>query len=422
MTAQQPGYGRSHPGHDKTEAGFAHIDVNPPASIANQHLLDGDLLSPQPHGWKHLAECGWCRQRQQAAEQHTDDLDDEEFLRAARQRADSGGAAAMAAITTLTPQLHALVQDTPARDDVAVGQLWRLRWEDTIELAVVVNVDRWWVTVAPVTTELEAADEFSLLLPRTASELDTDLTVCFSLECVVPLFVFDRLIAPATRPTLDHEQGKAQLPPPDTLRDVWRAWRRSGSVPADLTYGIALDDGDLDRRELRSAIATSFSELGSSSSRVPGDPFGEVVPLTERVTGTGLGLRELAKASGLDREVFLRIKQGGRVSHQEAERLAGVLNTDVQSLLDGNPPLEDDLIVAVSRPRHRPALRLLAQGDSVEEDRTEDGQRWRMAEAIEPLAARAATAAQPATDGRTHWEIKVDTYLEQHLAQLDADQ
>jgi hypothetical protein len=83
-----------------------------------------------------------------------------------------------------------------------------------------VDIDRWWVTVAPVTTELGAADEFSLLLPRTASELDADLAVCFSLECVVPLFVFDRLIAPASRPTLDRERAKAQLPPPDTLRDV----------------------------------------------------------------------------------------------------------------------------------------------------------------------------------------------------------
>jgi hypothetical protein len=421
MTVQQPGYGRSGPGHDTTEIGFAHIDVNPPASIAKQHLLDGDLLAPRAHGWKHLAECAWCRQRQQVAERHHDDLDDEEFLRAARHRAESGGAAAMAAITSLTPQLHALVQDAPARDDVAVGQLWRLRWEDTTELAVVVDIDRWWVTVAPVTTEIGAADEFSLLLPRTASELDTDLAVCFSLECVVPLFIFDRLIAPASRPTLDHERAKAQLPPPDTLRDVWHAWRRSGSVPADLTYGIALDDGDLDRRELRSAIATSFSELSSASSCVPDDPLGEVVPLTERVTGTGLGLSELAKASGLDREVFLRIKQNGRISHQEAERLAGVLNTDVQSLLDGNPPLEDDLIVAVSRPRHRPALRLLAQGDSVEEDRTEGRQRWRMAEAIESMAARTATT-QTASDARMHWDIKVDNYLDQRLAQLDASQ
>jgi hypothetical protein len=126
MTVQQPGYGRSHPGYDTTEIGFAHIDVNPPASIANQHLLDGDLLAPQAHGCKHLAECAWCRQRQQIAERHHDDLDDEELLRAARQRAESGGAAAIAAVTSLTPQLHALVQDAPARDDVAVGQLWRL--------------------------------------------------------------------------------------------------------------------------------------------------------------------------------------------------------------------------------------------------------------------------------------------------------
>jgi len=417
MTAQRPEYGRPYAGHDATYTG--HIDVNPPVSIADPHLLDGDLLSPADHDSKHLVECGWCQQRQQAAERHHDHFSDDEFLRAARQRAESGGAAALADITRLTPQLHTLVQEVSVREDVAVGQVWRLRWDNTTELAVVLDIDQWWVTVAPVSTELAAADEFSVLLPPTASQLNADLVVGFSLECVVPLFVFDRLIAPASRPTLDQERARAQLPPPATLQDVWRAWRRSSSVPAGLAYGVALDDGDFDRRELRSVIATSFAALVGASSCVPGDPLGETTPLAERITGTGLKLSELATTSGLDREVFLRIKQGGRVSHREAERLAGLLDTDVQSLLDGNPPLVDDLIVAVSRPRHRSALRRLAQNDTADEYRTEDGQRWRMAAVIEPSAARSA-AGQTVADARTHWDIKVDNYLQQRLSAIDA--
>jgi hypothetical protein len=419
MTAQRPEYSRPYPGHDATHTG--HIDVNPPVSIADPHLLDGDLLSPTDHDWKHLAECAWCRQRQQAAERHHDDFSDDEFLRAARERAESGGAAAMADVTRLTPQLHTLVQEVFVREDVAVGQLWRLRWDNTTELAVVLDIDQWWVTVAPATTELAAADEFSALLPPTASQLNTDLAICFSLECVVPLFVFDRLIAPASRPTLDHQRAQAQLPPPDTLRDVWRAWRRSSSVPPALAYGVALDDGDFDRRELRSVIAASFSALVGASSCVPGDPLGETTPLAERITGTGLKLSELTTTTGLDRELFLRIKQGGRVSHREAECLAGLLDTDVQSVLNGNPPLADDLIVAVSRPRHRSALRRLAQNDTADEYRTEDGQRWHMAAVIEPSAARAA-AGQTVTDARTHWDIKVDNYLQQRLSAIDKPQ
>ena len=40
-----------------------------------------------------------------------------------------------------------------------VGQMWRLLWQEVTELAVVVDVDRWWVTVAPVTTDVSAADK-----------------------------------------------------------------------------------------------------------------------------------------------------------------------------------------------------------------------------------------------------------------------
>lgn len=335
----------------------------------------------------------------------------------ARQRVESGGAAALADVTRLTPQLHVLVQEVPVREDVAVGQIWRLRWDDTTELAVVLDVDQWWVTVAPVSTELAAADEYSLLVPATASQLNTGLAICVSLECVVPLFVFDRLITPASRPTLDQEAAKAKLPPPDTLRDVWRAWRRSSSVPAGLVHGVALDEGDFDRRELRSVIAASFSILVGASSCVPGDPLGEPTPLTERIIQANLKLSDLTIQSGLDREVFVRIKQGGRVSRWEAERLAGMLGIDVQSVLDGNPPLADDLIVAVSRPCHRSVLRRLAQHDTAEEESTENGQRWCMAAAIEPLAAR-STTSHTVIDTRTHWDIKVDNYLRQRLSAL----
>ena len=155
MTAQAPGYGRPYLGHHPTYTGD--IDVHPPVSVAGPHLLDGDLLSPAEDDSKHLAECGWCQQRQKAAERHHDDFSDDEFLSAARQRAESGGTAALADVTRLTPQLHTLVQEVPVREDVAVGQIWRLRWDNTTELAVVLDIDQWWVTVAPVSTELAAA-------------------------------------------------------------------------------------------------------------------------------------------------------------------------------------------------------------------------------------------------------------------------
>jgi hypothetical protein len=395
--------------------GFPDIDVTPPVTAAEGHLLDGDLLSASRRDEKHLAGCGWCQQRQQVAALHDDGIDEEDFLQAARQRAQGGGVAALAEATRLTPALHDLVQDEAERADVAAGQLWRLRWEDTTELSIVVDVDQWCVTVAPVTTDLAAADEFSPLFPPTVTALNVALAACISLECVVPLFVFDRRVAPASRPTLDAARAAAQLPPPDALRDVWLAWRRGDNPPAELTYGTALDDGDLDRRELRATIATSFTTLVGASSCAPADPHGDVTTLAERVSNTDLALSELATQSGLSREVFMRIKQGGRVTTTEAEQLAQLLETDVRTVLESNPPLDNDLIVAVSRPRHRPALRALAQHDD-ELNRTENAQRWRMAETIVSQAARSVATA--ATDAPTHWDTKVNNYLQLRMAAL----
>jgi hypothetical protein len=410
------------PGHDRLRAArstnVSDVEVNPPVSIAGPHLLDVDLLTPSASGGKHLAECGWCRQRQQVAEHHRDDLDDDDFLRAARRRAEAGGAAALAPATRLTPTLHALTVDTVVREDVAVGQLWRLRWEQATELAVVLAVDRWWVTVAPVTTDVSAADEFSVLLPPTASVLSTALAACVSLECTVPLFVFDRQIAPASRPTVDREQATAQLPPPDTLRDVWRAWRRGTAGPAHLSYGTALDDGDLDRRELRAVIASSFAVLVGASASVPGDPLGEVVPLAQRLRNLDMRPTDLARTTGLPSQLFTRINRGLRVNRAEAEKLAVVLNADPQTVLNGNPALDDELITEVSRPRYRRVLRQLAYATGT----SEDEQRWTTADAVSPQAARTVTSRQtPGAGGAppNHWAEKVDNYLKQRLAELN---
>ncbi|GAA2392043.1 hypothetical protein GCM10010170_104600 [Dactylosporangium salmoneum] len=399
--------------YDPARQVFAEVDLNPPVAVAGAHLLDTDLLAPSPADTKHLAECGWCQQRQQAAGHHDDGLDEDAFLQAAHQRAVNGGTATLALLTTLSPELRALTAASDAREDVTVGQLWRLRWRDVTELAVVVNVDRWWVTVAPVTTDVNAADEFDLILPATASVLSTDFAVCFSLESTVPLFVFDRQVSPASRPTLDAERAAAQLPPPEVIKDVWRAWRRGVAGPADLTYGLAVDDADLDRRELRNAVAAGFTHLSSASSCVPGDPLGDVVPLLQQIKSLGLLPAELAARSGLDMSVFLRIKKGGRVTRDEAARLTSLLDTDISTILDANPPFDDALITEVSRPSHRPALRALAGTFS-----SEDDQRWKMAETIAPQAARTVGTAPTAGAGTTDWATKVSVYLQQQLTAL----
>jgi uncharacterized protein (DUF2267 family) len=141
------------------------------------------------------------------------------------------------------------------------------------------------------------------------------------------------------------------------------------------------------------------------------------VPLAKRVRDLGLRPAELAKATGLSLQVLMHINRGGRVKPAEAAKLAAVLDTDIRTVLDANPALDDDLIIEVSRPRRRSALRRLARAEGTNEDQ----QRWAMAEAISSTAARTVTGrqqpGQPATT--THWAEKVDHYLRRRLAEFD---
>ncbi|MEU4159237.1 hypothetical protein [Actinoplanes sp. NPDC026670] len=400
------------PAADPGPAAYPDIHLHPPVSLASAHLLDGDLLAPTVAGSKHLVECGWCQQRQQAADRHHgDDLDDAAFLQAARHRAMTAGAAVLGPLTRLTPALHELTRDTDVREPVTVGQLWRLRREQATELAVIVAVDQWWVTVAPVTTDLAAADEFSLLLPASATPLNVALAVCVSLDCTVPMLVLDTLIAPAGRPGLTQ-----QMPAPQTLRDVWRAWRRGEPTPAGPVYGTALDEGDLDRRELRDAVATGFAPLIGASAAIPGsDPLSEVTPLAQRVRDRGLRPSQMARETGLPMEVFTRIGRDGRVTPNEAGQLAPLLGLDRTTVLAANPPLDDDLITEVSQPGYRRGLRRLAAATCS----TEDDQRWLMAQTVAPIASRTVTGRDPEPAAVNPWTDKVQDYLRAKLAELD---
>jgi hypothetical protein len=395
----------------------------PPVAAADPHLLDTDfggrLSEPQE---KHLACCGWCQQRSTRAMAHPDLVDEEVFLAAARARVTSGAGAALEKLTVLRPALHALTAGHDTREDVKIGQLWRLRWRSTTELALVVALDRWWVTVAPVTTDVGAADEYSLILSETATVLGVPAAVCLSLECVVPLFTFDRLVTPAGRTVPADGDRAAQLPPPETIRDLWRAWRRGTPPPGQLSLGEPLLDGDLDRRELRSTLAAGFMSLVGASEQAPGESTRQPpAPLSVMLQQLDMPLGELALRTNLQREVFLRIKQGGRVSLDEAHALAAVLETDAETVLAANPPLDDRLVVDVSRPRWRPDLRRLAHL----RHSSEDEERWRLADAV--ANSRRRTVHQPAdlnqagqtTDDQTEsWTPLVEMHLRAELAAL----
>jgi len=406
--------------HGHLGRGYLPDELVPPVVAADPHLLDSDLggtlTKPQE---KHLANCGWCRQRLTQAATHADLVDEAAFLAAARERIATGAGRALETLTTLRPALHALTLEHDELDDVKIGQLWRLRRCATAELALVLDRDRWWVTVAPVTTDVTAADEYSLILPETATILGVPAAVCLSLECVVPLFTFDQLITPAGRPRAADSGSSIQLPPPHTIRDAWHAWRRGATPPEQHSYGDPLLDEDLDRRELRNTLFAGFMPFiragGSAMNESPRQP---PAPLSVMLHELGLSPTGLTRRTKLEPEVFLRIRQGGRVNRIEASALTAVLDTDVDTILAANPPLDDSLMVDVSRPKRRPHLQQLAHRRNTDEDE----ERWRAADEVAALRAQTVhrhdsegDSVSTTTDEYDEYDLSWTSLVETHL-------
>ncbi len=233
------------------------------------------------------------------------------------------------------------------------------------------------MTVAPVTTDVGAADEYSVILPKTATLLGVAAAACFSLECVIPLFTFDRLIAPPGPPAWPGTGLSEHMLTADIVRDVWLAWRRGVTPPQQLDYGELVTDGDLDRRELRAALAAEFLPFIEASAAIPGQTAGESpAPLSYLLEAAPR--QDLAPCFGLKPEVLQRVASGGRVTLEEAHLLTCLLDTNVATILAANPPFDEDLVIEVSRPRWRSHLRDLAD----EHHTTEDEERLRLADAV----------------------------------------
>jgi hypothetical protein len=328
-----------------------------PAATLESHLLDteldGRLTVVQSN---HLATCGLCQERYANVSQHPDLIDEDAFLTIARSRIAAGVSTMLETQTKLQSTLHELTLGRTTRDDVRTGQIWRLRWEGSFELAIVLNVDRWCVTVAPVTIDTDAADEYSFLLAPYATSLNIPLAACISLECIVPLFTFDRLVAQAGQSS---KASAPEMPSARVVQAIRRAWRRGDPPPADVRYGEPLLDGDLDRRELRNTISAAFKSLVSAAPVVlSGTP--------QPSTGS------------------------------------------LEMIEDLTPDLLAELIVQVSRPRWRSDLRRFAQSSQI----TEDEARWQLAEMAAARLRKVPRDVQDTADSSTTWEPIVQMCLQ----------
>ena len=280
--------------------------------------------------------------------------------------------------------LGTISESTP--EDLERGQVWRVRWEDTSQLAMVWSAEIDWVGMIPVTPDPNYADESCVIL---ASEgADGHSVLWLGLETPLPYHVLDYQVS---------------VLPTDGLKTVRKMLRQGKSIDTiDLKIGQPIMSAFDDRYLYRSELGETFNLL-AESEWAPAEAGGNLETLA---VSAGTDITSIAGVLDLAGPDRLRLRRGLRpLTIREAERLTTTLKVDVTAIIRCNPALDEELVLALSRPRWRGRIddRRHATGAS-----DIDGRRD-IAYAVTGLAARATAPAPPS--GEEAWHERIGLYF-----------
>jgi hypothetical protein len=216
----------------------------------------------------------------------------------------------------------------------AVGQMWRARWGSVTQVLLVMDASARSVRAAPVTFDLDMADDSAVILPAEASDLTLQLVVWTNDAMSLSLRVLDRFLgslADDPREVLNAPRGRPVLTVADE-RAVSRA-RMQDAL-----------DVFLSARWAPEGVGTLNEVLGKIDRKRLGDVL--AVP---------------------DRVVIALLRGRNGVTPEQAERLAPVLKETPENLLAANPPLPEDLVADLDRPVYRAKVNALAHRRGVDE-------------------------------------------------------
>jgi len=240
------------------------------------------------------------------------------------------GAAAVRAVPESVLLAHANVRTQPT-----VGQIWRVRWEDTIELVLLVGVAGMTVRAAPVTEDLDYADEATVVLPATQCPLQVGLAVWLGLQRDLPTRVLDRAFG-----VVSQTWCEAALDGDEVMLE------RGSEVV------LALDL----RHQYRAQLQDKLALLAAAEWVPAGDGT-----LGSLFSGHDVRPRELANLLGIATPAALSLARGELfVTAEQADALAGRLQLTAAEVMASNPLPPEAVCVLVDLPRHRPQVDLLA--------------------------------------------------------------
>jgi hypothetical protein len=399
--------------------------VAPPAA-ASSHLTDGELFTTNtPDQVKHLADCAWCSHRQSAVDGSAAEADDdfEQTLRAGQWRDEFKQASRKA---VLPDQVRALMAAPASVDDVEPGQVWRLTWRGRHMLVAVIDVADWQVLAAPVTTDVDLADELTLLVQAGQSPLDTDLAVWVRNRTAVPLFVFDRPLG-ALSPIRGTSMS-AQV----ALQQLTRAHLTGCAAPASLPVGRLLSEDDVDRLAMHDALREESDWFAAAGAGLidsdgvlsvpqarPKTEQHSAQPLSALLQGAGLSLRELAAQTGISMGRLVDLARPDAIA--KPEEINAIEQATSGEVMTASPAQQIKAVTAlteVSRPAWREGRQRWTQAKR--HDAESEDPAALVAHLLEhPMAARSTRQDNAHADEqqrlRQYWREQVAMILSEYM-------
>jgi hypothetical protein len=222
----------------------------------------------------------------------------------------------------------------------ASGQLWRLRWEDTVAMAVVLNVDDQDVRVAPACLDSWLADDYAVFVSKEWSPLRASLAVWTSLISTVPLCVLDRYL------------GEVDVL--DQVQVTWEAFRKGGAVPGHIPVGDTIVSPLDERWQFRRQLAADFSVLSDAGWSEPsaGTGDGSLGAMLDGIEPQAIG----EALDLLPPDVFILLRGETPLNAEQADRLAELTAISPSELMSASPPVPREILREISHPRNRARL------------------------------------------------------------------
>ncbi|MGW1866134.1 hypothetical protein ACWCPS_11305 [Streptomyces mauvecolor] len=270
----------------------------------------------------------------------------------------------------------------PAEVRLAVGQVWRARWEETSLLVLVLAITDREVNAVPVTIDPPGEDAASLVVDGTRTAFGVESTVWAGLAGPVPLRVLDRVV---------------DLWEPDLV--AWAAETADGgapSVPAGARQGTVPASVFDPSEEVRAELEDDLDALRAAPGLPEAKGTEKVVSLGALLNGLP-DLPVLGAALGVPQPEVMRILRGSvPLKPGQVEAVASATGLSVDAVAKTVRPLPAALVAAAEHPRWRETWirRAKRLGVSEEEARLSGGY------GTLALAARETGGAEPDWEGR----------------------